>query len=95
DTVLLSQVIQDDKWRIAQLMSQDSTIVFIFEEIIGGLPKVAGVSELEYIFFTDSKFRPKIGTYNSMISEGKSNSISNRVLFNTIQNIYELGAQNI
>lgn len=95
DTLLLSQVIQDHKWRIAQLMSQDSTIDFIFEEIIGELPNVAGVSELEYIFFTDRKFRPKIGTYNSMISEGKSNIISNRELFNNIQNIYELEVQNI
>lgn len=95
DTILLSQVIQDHKWRIAQLMSQDSTIEFINEEIIGKLPKVEGVSELEYIFFTDRKFRPKIGTYNSMISEGKSNIISNRELFNTMQNIYELEVQNI
>ncbi|NRB61328.1 MAG: hypothetical protein HRU50_15505 [Winogradskyella sp.] len=95
DTLLLSQVIQDHKWRIAQLMSQDSTIEFINEEIIGKLPKVEGVSELEYIFFTDRKFRPKIGTYNSMISEGKSNIISNRELFNTMQNIYELEVQNI
>jgi hypothetical protein len=95
DTLLLSQVIQDHKWRIAQLMSQDSTIDLIFEEIIGELPEVAGVSELEYIFFTDRKFRPKIGTYNAMISEGKSNIISNRDLFNTIQNIYELEAKNI
>jgi len=95
DTLLLSQVIQDHKWRIAQLMSQDITIDFIFEDIIGELPKVEGVSELEYIFFTDRKFRPKIGTYNSMISEGKSNIISNRELFNNIQNIYELEVQNI
>lgn len=95
DTLLLSQVIKDHKWRIAQLMSQDTTIDFIFEEIIGELPKVEGVSELEYIFFTDRKFRPKIGTYNSMISEGKSNIISNRELFNNIQSIYELEAQNI
>ncbi len=95
DTLLLSQVIQDHKWRIAQLMSQDSTIDFIFEEIIGELPTVEGVSQLEYMFFTDRKFRPKIGTYNSMISEGKSNIISNRELFNAIQNIYELEVQNI
>ena len=92
---MLSQVIKAHKWRIAQLMSQDTTIDFIFEEIIGKLPNVEGVSELEYIFFTDRKFRPKIGTYNSMISEGKSNIISNRELFNNIQNIYELEAQNI
>lgn len=95
DTILLSQVIQDHKWRIAQLRSQDTTIDIIFEEIIGKLPKVEGVSQLEYIFFTDRKFRPKIGTYNSMISEGKSNIISNRELFNNIQNIYELEVQNI
>ncbi|WP_049764851.1 DUF6090 family protein [Robiginitalea biformata] len=95
DTLLLSQVINDHKWRIAQLMSQDSTIDFIFEEIIGELPKVEGVSQLEYIFFTDRQFRPKIGTYNSMISEGESNIISNRELFNSIQNIYELEAQDI
>ena len=78
DTLFLSQIINDHKWRIAQLMSQDTTIDLIFEEIIGELPKVEGVSKLEYIFFTDRKFRPKIGTYNSMISEGKSNIISNR-----------------
>lgn len=95
DTLFLSQIINDHKWRIAQLMSQDSTIDLIFEEIIGELPKVEGVSELEYIFFTDRKFRPKIGTYNSMISEGKSNIISNRKLFNSMQNIYELEVQNI
>jgi len=95
DTLLLSQVIKDHKWRIAQLMSQDTTIDFIFEEIIGKLPKVGGVSQLEYIFFTDRKFRPKIGTYNSMISEGKSSIISNRELFSNIQNIYELDVQNI
>jgi len=95
DTLLLSQVIEDHKWRIAQLMSQDTTIDFIFEEIIGKLPKVEGVAQLEYIFYTDKKFRPKIGTYNSMISEGKSNIISNRMLFNNIQNIYELEVQNI
>lgn len=95
DTLFLSQIINDHKWRIAQLMSQDTTIDLIFEEIIGELPKVEGVSELEYIFFTDRKFRPKIGTYNSMISEGKSNIISNRELFNNIQNIYELEVQNI
>ncbi len=95
DTLLLSQVIKDHKWRIAQLMSQDTTIDFIFEEIIGKLPKVGGVSQLEYIFFTDRKFRPKIGTYNSMISEGKSSIISNRELFSNIQNIYELEVQDI
>jgi len=95
DTLLLSQVIKDHKWRIAQLMSQDTTIDFIFEEIIGKLPKVGGVSQLEYIFYTDRKFRPKIGTYNSMISEGKSSIISNRELFSNIQNIYELDVQNI
>jgi len=95
DTLLLSQVIQDHKWRMAQIMSQDSTIDFIFEEIIGELPTVEGVAQLEYLFFTDRKFRPKIGTYSSMISEGKSNIISNRELFNNIQNIYELEVQNI
>ncbi len=95
DTLLLSQVIKDHKWRIAQLMSQDTTIDFIFEEIIGKLPKVGGVSQLEYIFYTDRKFRPKIGTYNSMISEGKSSIISNRELFSNIQNIYELDVQDI
>jgi len=95
DTLLLSQVIQDHKWRMAQIMSQDSTIDLIFEEIIGELPKVEGVAQLEYLFFTDRKFRPKIGTYSSMISEGKSNIISNRELFNNIQNIYELEVQNI
>lgn len=95
DTLLLSQVIKDHKWRIAQLMSQDTTIDFIFEEIIGKLPKVGGVSRLEYIFYTDRKFRPKIGTYNSMISEGKSSIVSNRELFSNIQNIYELDVQNI
>ncbi|KAB8151833.1 hypothetical protein EZY14_016720 [Kordia sp. TARA_039_SRF] len=95
DTLFLSQVINDHKWRIAQLMSQDTTIDFVFEEIIGKLPKVEGVAQLEYVFFTDRKFRPKIGTYNSMISEGKSNIISNRELFNNIQNIYELEVQNI
>lgn len=95
DTLFLSQVIKDHKWRIAQLMSQDTTIDFVFEEIIGKLPKVEGVAKLEYVFFTDRKFRPKIGTYNSMISEGKSNIISNRELFNNIQNIYELEVQNI
>lgn len=95
DTLFLTQIINDHKWRIAQLMSQDSTIDLIFEEIIGELPKVEGVSELEYIFFTDRKFRPKIGTYNSMISEGKSNIISNRKLFNSMQNIYELEVRNI
>jgi hypothetical protein len=95
DTLFLSQVIKDHKWRIAQLMSQDTTIDFVFEEIIGKLPKVEGVAQLEYVFFTDRKFRPKIGTYNLMISEGKSNIISNRELFNNIQNIYELEVQNI
>ena len=52
DTLLLSQVIKDHKWRIAQLRSQDTTIDIIFEEIIGKLPTVDGVSQLEYIFFT-------------------------------------------
>jgi len=95
DTLLLSQVIKDHKWRIAQLMSQDTTIDFISEEIIGTLPKVGGVSRLEYLFQTDGSFRTKIGTYNSMISEGKSSIISNRELFSNIQNIYELEVQDI
>ena len=38
-------MIKDHKWRIAQLMSQDSTIDLIFEEIIGELPEVAGGTE--------------------------------------------------
>jgi hypothetical protein len=95
DTLLLSRVIKDYKWRIAQLMSQDTTIDFISEEIIGTLPKVGGVSRLEYLFQTDGSFRTKIGTYNSMISEGKSSIISNRELFSNIQNIYELDVKSL
>lgn len=43
-----------------------------------------------YFVYPVRSFRSKIGSYNSLISEGKSGIITNRELFNQIQEVYEI-----
>lgn len=95
DTLLLTEVINDAKYRIAQLINQDTTINYRFNKIIGALPEAIEKEQIEYFFRTDREFRVKSGTYNSMISEGKSSLISNRQLFNNLQNIYEVEVKSL
>ena len=40
--------------------------------------------------FMARHFRPSTGTYSALVSDGKSNLILNRNLFNDIQNLYEI-----
>jgi hypothetical protein len=68
---------------------------YLFNEIIEPLLKEESVTKLEYFFRTDRSFQAKVGTYNSMISEGKSSIISNRSLFGKIQNIYQLDVKSL
>ena len=52
DTALLSHVIKQHKRRLARMMVLDSTIHYVFGEIIGSLPQVEPVTRIEYIFLT-------------------------------------------
>lgn len=44
----------------------------------------------KYFVYPHQSFRPKFGTYNSLLSEGKTGLITNRDLFDKIQDIYEV-----
>jgi hypothetical protein len=44
----------------------------------------------KYFVYPLQSFRPKLGTYNALISEGKTGIISNRALFNSVQELYEV-----
>ena len=89
DTVFLSEVIAKHKYRMAQIKKQDSSIHVRNIDIVGSLPKVEPVKHVDYFFRVDRRFRAKLGSYSSLISEGKSSIISNRDLFSRIQSIYE------
>ncbi len=42
------------------------------------------------LFHRGNSFRSTIGTYNSLIADGKSNLINNRILFQKIQTLYNI-----
>jgi Family of unknown function (DUF6090) len=44
----------------------------------------------KYFAYPIQSFRPKFGTYNSFLSEGKTGLVTNRILFDKIQGIYEV-----
>lgn len=44
----------------------------------------------KYFAFPHLSFRPKFGTYNSLLSEGKTGLLTNRALFDKIQDVYEV-----
>ena len=46
-------------------------------------------SQVKYLFSRGKSYRPRRGTYNSLISDGKSGSIKNRNAFQLIQEIYD------
>jgi hypothetical protein len=47
------------------------------------------------IFYSNLSFRPSRATYNSMISDGKTSLIKNKVILEHIQNIYDVSQQRI
>ena len=47
------------------------------------------------IFYSNLSFRPARATYNSMISDGKTNLIKNKIILDRIQNIYDVNQQRI
>jgi hypothetical protein len=47
------------------------------------------------IFYSNLSFRPARATYNSMISDGKTNLIKDKVILEAIQNIYDVSQQRI
>lgn len=89
DTLVLSSVILFHKKRLARIIAQDTSIELSFSEIIGELPRVTPTEKIEYFFQTDRPYRPKMSSYNSLISEGRASIISNKELYNEIQKIYE------
>jgi len=46
-------------------------------------------SQVKSLFYRSTSYRPAKGTYNSLISDGKSGFIKNRDAFQAIQEIYE------
>lgn len=52
-------------------------------------------SMVRRIFYSNLSFRPARATYNSMISDGKTNLIKNKVILEGIQNIYDVSQQRI
>jgi len=46
-------------------------------------------SQVKYLFSRGKSYRPRRGTYNSLISDGKSGFIKNRNAFQLIQEIYD------
>ncbi|MGW9686967.1 DUF6090 family protein [Flagellimonas sp. 2504JD1-5] len=90
DTLLLNKVISARKLRISRFIALDSSLNYSFSKIIGVLPEPDKVDHISYFFRNQRDFRSKIGTYKSLISEGKSSLISNRKLFNLIQNVYDV-----
>ena len=48
------------------------------------------VPEVRQVFAPERRFRPKQGSYNSLISEGKAGILKNRALFDEIQRVYHL-----
>lgn len=91
DTLTLNKVIRTHKIRLAHLLQQDSTIQVndFLMPLKESLPTVDKMDDIAYFFQSSRAFRPKRSNYKSLISEGKSNLISNRELFNKLQNLYE------
>lgn len=89
DTLSLSLVISNFKTILSNFKSQDSTIHSQFDHALGQLPAAEIKNDIGYFFRTNPPFRPKQGTYKSLISEGKSSIITNRLLFNELQGVYE------
>ena len=89
DTLSISVVIRHFKERLSNLIDQDSTIQPLYNDVIGTLPSAERKIDFKYYLRTERPFRPKPGTYNSLISEGKSSLIRNRQLFDRMQALYE------
>ena len=53
------------------------------------------VLNFRYLFNRTASFRSKAGSYNSLISDGQSQLISNKVLFDKIQDVYQHGVPSL
>lgn len=96
DTSFLSDVIKNHSLWMERILYQDPTLnqsstdsyltqSLSFSQLVG-----RPVPEVRQVFITERRFRPKQGSYNSLISEGKSGIITNRSLFDEIQRVYQL-----
>ena len=96
DTAFLTDVIKKHSYWMERIIYQDPTLNhsytdsyltanLSFSHLVG-----RPVPEVRQVFTTERRFRPKQGSYNSLISEGKSGIITNRLLFDEIQRVYHL-----
>lgn len=46
-------------------------------------------TKVKYLFYRGVSFQPVRSTYNSLVADGKSGAIKNRILFESIQEIYD------
>ncbi len=95
DTASLNRVFQDLKDRLGRYRYVDPGFELKHLEIIGPCPTPDTTFSLRYLMQSSRSFRPKVGSYNSLISAGKSNLISNRSLFDNIQYIYEVEVKTV
>lgn len=95
DTASLNRVFQDLKDRLGRYRYVDPGFELKHLEIIGPCPTRDTTFSLRYLMQSSRSFRPKVGSYNSLISAGKSNLISNRSLFDNIQYIYEVEVKTV
>ena len=96
DTTFLSDVIKKHSYWMERILYQDPTLNqsstdsyltqnLSFSHLVG-----RPVAEVRHVFAPERRFRPKQGSYNSLISEGKAGIIKNRTLFDEIQRVYHL-----
>ncbi len=87
DTIELNQIIQRNRERLSYFKKIDTGFNFEMAEI---LEVSDSVLKWEYLFNRERSFQTTKGSYNSLISDGQSQLISNRSLFDEIQGIYEV-----
>lgn len=91
DIELIDQIIQEYTLSFSLIQSIDS----VFNEEIHQKEKYSSLftstdtSQIQTLFYRSISFRPVKGTYNSLIADGKSGAIKNRLLFQKFQEIYD------
>ncbi|OZV70108.1 DUF6090 family protein [Winogradskyella aurantia] len=86
DEILKEQIIS-----ISLISNIDNVFVEVFHEPEKheSFFNAVDTSKVKYLFSRGKSYRPRRGTYNSLISDGKSGFIKNRNAFQLIQEIYD------
>jgi Family of unknown function (DUF6090) len=86
DTLQLNEEILTISQRLAYYKLYDPSFEYLLNTKFS---EKDSTLQFKYLFYRTKSYRASTGTYNSLIADGQSHLISNRKLFNQMQNVFE------